>query len=127
MNREVERILREAEYNAIQEISYMEILRQEKERMENYVDGKKLPRVEYTISLEKQNRKLRIGMVVALIIIFLTFIIPDFWYISLALSFILGIVFFIPFSIWTLFRTDTDPVYDFWIGGIYKHENKDKR
>lgn len=54
---------------------------------------------------KKIRQKIAITVITIIIIILfiLTFIIPDFWEKSIAFLIVLGIVFFIPFTIWLFF------------------------
>ena len=68
--------------------------------------------------MEKENRELResyikkkirqkvtifLIAIIIIILLILTFVIPDFWEKSIAFIIILGIVFFIPITIWLFF------------------------
>lgn len=68
---------------------------------------------------KKRRQKIAITVTaIIIILVILTFVIPDFWEKSIAFLIVLGIVLFIPFTIW-LFFSHHQTFWDkfFWLEG----------
>lgn len=57
----------------------------------------------YIRKKRRQKIAITVTAIIIIILVILTFVIPDFWEKSIAFLIVLGIVLFIPFTIWLFF------------------------
>ena len=98
----IEDIKRKAEYEAIREIAYKNIVSDTKKHLEAVKQN------EIIIAQNQKVQKIRISLIIGSIlgVILLNILIPDLVAKSLAFGLILAIVFFLPLTICILFKVD---------------------
>lgn len=91
------------------------VLREKYEREKNERESQSQERQirkSYLKNLKRQNITFRIVLSLITVLGIVTLIFPNFWNIAISFGIILGLVGFIPFSIWLLFFSNHETLFD---------------